>query len=62
MVTKPLTNHAFVRDLPHLGLAFGFKSPGRTVGQGLHATIALVDETAYLTSVSIALEAEGYRS
>src|SRR5262249_1617738 len=63
MLINPLTNHAFVRELPHFGLAFGASRPGANArDKGLMPTIALVDDDRnILTSVSIALEAEGYR-
>src|SRR4051794_34827491 len=64
MIAKPLTNHAFVRQLPHFGLALrASQSSGRTArDRGFMPTIALVDDDRnILTSVSIALEAEGYR-
>ena len=61
MLTKSLTNHAFVRNIS--ALLWGFRVAGRTLPeQGLMPTIALVDDDRnILTSVSIALEAEGYR-
>src|SRR5262245_31543419 len=64
MVTNPLTNHAFVRESSHFGLALGASKAGANRrDEGLFMpTIALVDDDRnILTSVSIALEAEGYR-
>src|SRR5258705_8464663 len=37
MLSSPLTNHVFVRDLPHFGLAFRASKPGANARQGLHA-------------------------
>src|SRR5215211_6162598 len=59
-----LANHAFVGGSSHFGLAFlrasGLGEPSRN--RGFMPTIALVDDDRnILTSVSIALEAEGYR-
>src|SRR5258705_7588516 len=63
MVAKPLTNHGFVEDWSHFGLAFRASTcRGSRYGLGIMPTIALVDDDRnILTSVSIALEAEGYR-
>src|SRR5712672_3389403 len=63
MIANPLTNHAFVRELPHFGLALRASKPGaKARDRGFMPTIALVDDDRnILTSVSIALEAEGYR-
>src|SRR5215204_3719810 len=63
-VANALTNHVFVGGWSHFGLAFLRPSgPGEPSGnRGLMPTIALVDDDRnILTSVSIALEAEGYR-
>src|SRR5262245_36095826 len=61
---KDLTNHVFVDGSSHFGLAFRASNPGTEplAEQQQMPTIALVDDDRnILTSVSIALEAEGYR-
>src|SRR6185369_5653284 len=67
-VAKGLTNHVFVGGLSHFGLALRASNRAelnRVTVLGnprFMPTIALVDDDRnILTSVSIALEAEGYR-